>query len=326
MPSQSVHKRFVAGRFRGAALGLLIAVAGCGPTDIQTAKVAADDPTAFFRWKRDVGSQLTTEQQRQLELTQQELRLDIQLRQKASGHDAIEQAMCERLNHLTVKEALLLGAHLKWQRLAAERDDLQRVASRNAQLITKPGDLAAAAELARYRGTFQQRIERLTQELAGLESEIRGLGGPAPVLQLPASASRPPPITHAEALDQIAVLLESRRGSVTLTYGDRRVLIDWEGRDLEGSKRVEFASKRVVNGQGERVVIPVRIRGRWLLYEGADQAPALPDNVRAVLSAEELAKFKREWLELEAELWARQLEKELPDPAPDSAERGTDGG
>lgn len=303
------------------ALGLLILVAGCGPIDIQTAKVAADDTTTFFRWKRDVGNQLSAEQQRQLEVTQQELRLDIQLRQTASGHDAIESAMCERLNRLTIKGALLLGAQLKWQRQAAERDDLQRVASRNAQLITKPGDQAAAAELERYRGTFQQRIKKLTQELGGLETEILALGGKSPVLQLAAPASKPAAITHAEALDQIAVLLEGRRGSPMFRSGERSVKVDWEGKELEGKKLEEFAAKRVVNGRGERVVIPVRIKGSWLLYEASDQAPTLPTDVRATLSAEELAKFKREWLELEAELWARQLEKDLPDPLPETPDR-----
>jgi hypothetical protein len=163
-------------RAGGFALAWLIVAAGCGPTDIKTAKVSADDTTAFFRWKRDVGAQLSAEQQRQLEVTQQELRLDIQFHQAASGHDAIEAAMCVRLNGLTVKDALLLGAQLKWQRLAAERDDLERVAIRNAQLITKPGDQAAAAELERYRATFSQRIAKITPELAGLEKEIVGLG------------------------------------------------------------------------------------------------------------------------------------------------------
>ena len=308
-------------RAGGLALGLLIAGAGCGPTDIQTAKIVADDTTTFFRWKRDAGSQLSAEQQRQLEVTQQELRLDLQLRQAASGHDAIESAMCERLNHLVVKDALLLGVQLKWQRRAAERDDIQRVANANAHLITKPGDQAAAAELDRYRATFQQRIEKLTQELTGLEKEILALGGKAPVLQLAAPATMPMAVSRAEALDQMAVLLESRRGSAAFRDGERPVKIDWEGKELEGAKRAEFAAKRAVNGRGERVVIPVRIKGHWLFYEAPDQAPALPDDVRATLSAEEVAKFKRDWLELEAELWARQLEKELPDPLPETADR-----
>jgi len=71
--------------------------------------------------------------------------------------------------------------------------------------------------------------------------------------------------------------------------------------------------KQSANACGEKVVIPVRIKGRWLLFETSDQAPVLPADVRAVLSADELAKFKRNWLELEAELWARQVGKELPD-------------
>jgi 1-acyl-sn-glycerol-3-phosphate acyltransferase len=115
------------------------------------------------------------------------------------------------------------------------------------------------------------------------------------------------------------VLLESRRGSAIFRSGDRPVKIDWEGKSLEGKKREEFAAKRAANSRGERVVIPLRIKGHWLLFEALDQAPKLPDDVRAILSPEELAKFKREWLELEAELWARQLEKDLPEPVPEAA-------
>jgi hypothetical protein len=111
-------------------------------------------------------------------------------------------------------------------------------------------------------------------------------------------------------------MVEGRRNGAAFKYGQWPVKIDWEGTQLTGEKRTEFAAKKSVNGRGEKVVIPVRIKGTWLLFESADQAPGLPDDVKAALTADELAKFKRDWLELEAEIWARQVGKELPEPAP----------
>ena len=64
------------------------------------------------------------------------------------------------------------------------------------------------------------------------------------------------------------------------------------------------------------MVIPVRIKERWLLFEGPDQSPALPDDVVAVLTPEELSKFKRDWLEVEAQRWAREIAKDMPAPPP----------
>jgi hypothetical protein len=297
-----------------AVLALMIAGSGCKPTDLQSARIAADDTTSFYRWKRDVGSQLSAEAQKQLETAVEEIRLDAMLRKQASGHDALEAAVCQRLNHLSVKAALLLGAQIKWQRLAAERDDLQRVANANAHLITKPGDQAAATDLEQYRAKFQQRITALTRDLQAIEQEIQALGGMVPVLSLSAPATAPVAVSRAEALQQIAGMLQGRRGAATIHYGAWPVKIDWEGRQLEGDKRTEFLAKKIVNGRGEKVIIPVRIKGRWLLFEAPDQAPALPDDVRAQFTAAELVTFKRDWIELEAELWARQLTQELPDP------------
>lgn len=316
MRRRAIFSRVLWLRVGGAALALLTAGAGCTRTDAVDAPIAADDATTFYRWKRDVGSQLSPDLQRQLESTLQEIRFDLTLHQQASGHDAVEGAVCARLNHLSVKAALLVGAGLKWQRLAAERDDLQRVANANAHLITKPGDQSAATELELYRAKVQQRSATITQELQALEKEIAALGGKVPTLALATPPTAALAVSRAEALQQITGLLEGRRGAATIRWGMWPVQIDWEGKKLAGDQRAEFLEKKIVNGRGEKVIIPVRIKGRWLLFEAPDQAPALPDDVKAQLTAPELAAFKRDWLELEAELWARQLAKNLPDPPP----------
>jgi hypothetical protein len=312
-------------RTRAAVFALLMVGAGCKPTDLMTAPIAADDSTTFYRWKRDTGSKLSPEQQRQLDLTVEEIRLDVMLRKEASGKEGIEAAVCARLNHVALKDALLLGAKLKWQREAAERDDLQRVANANAHLITKPGDSAAAADLEQYRAKFQKRIDALTLDLQSLEKEIKALGGEAPTLALASPATKPVDVSREEALKQIDQMLQGRRGAAVLKFGAWPVKIDWEGKQLEGEKLAEFTAKKVVNSGGDSVVVPIRIKRNWLLYEGPNEAPGLPADVKAKLTAAELAAFKKDWIELEAELWARKIAENLvapttatePEDAPD---------
>jgi hypothetical protein len=295
---------------------LLAAGAGCSRTAVEDTPIAADDTTEFFRWKRDITGRLSPERQRQLESTLEELRLDIMFRQEASGHDAIESAVCRRLNHLSLKEGLLLGLQVKWKRLAGEQSDLQRILNANAHLITKPGDHAAADDLESYRAKQQKRLDTVTADLQGVEKEIGTLGGKVSALEAPAPAQAPVKVSHEEALKQIDEMLTGRLSAATLRLGAWPVKIDWQGAQLEGDKRAEFLAKKSINGRGERVIIPIRIKGHWLLYEGVDQAPKLPGDVLAALAPAETAAFQRRWIEAEAELWARQLAKEFPDPAP----------
>ncbi len=307
--------------FHTACLALLLlATAGCTRTPIEDTKIAASDTTEFFRWKRDATSALSPERQKQFESTLEELRTDIMFKREASGHDAIEAAVCQRLNNLTVKQALLRGAQTRWQRLAAERDDLQRVINANAHLITKPGDETAALDLGEFRAKQQQRLDADSRELPALEKEIAELGGPAPVFHSTAPATKPMAVSRAEAQQQISDLLEGRRNSGTSRFGLWPVKVDWEGAKLEGGLRAEFVAKKTAGVTNGHVVIPVRIKGRWLLFAAPDQAPVLPDDVRSQLSADEVINFKRDWLEVEAELWAREVAKDFPTAPPATKE------
>ena len=305
-------------RVAAVALSLLLALAGCKPSDPLTAKISADDSTDLFRWQRDHINDAAPDLKRQVDSALQEIRLDIQFRQEASGHDAIEAALCKRINHLPLKEALLLGTQLKWRRLAGEREDLQKVINTNSRLVTKPGDATAAADLDQYRAKHQQRFEATLRDLAATEKDYAALGGLVASLTLGIPTTKAVAVSHDEAAKLVADMLESRRNGAAFKYGPWPVKLDWEGAQLEGERLTEFAAKKSVNGRGVQVVIPIRIKGSWLLFESPDQAPALPDDVKAALSADEFAKFKRDWLELEAEIWARQVGKELPEPPPAS--------
>ena len=90
---------------------------------------------------------------------------------------------------------------------------------------------------------------------------------------------------------------------------------------MDEAKRAEFLKQQATAALQKKVVIPVRIKGRWLLFEAPNEAPALPDDVRGTLTVAELAAFRRDWLEVEAERWAREVAADLPEISPVSAEK-----
>lgn len=257
----------------------------------------------------------------------QEMRYRISAMQEASGHDAINDALCKHVDGRTVTQVLLLGDEWKLQRLEVERDGLQHVVNTNAQLITKPGDEAAAAELERTRVQQQKRLDTAAAEIQRLQKRVAELGGvPAPRLE----GSRPAPLEAAsreEALKQIADLIQGRRNGSLLKYGGWPVKIDREGRALDEDMRRDFVTRKTAAEAGGQIVIPIRIKGHWLLFEGPNQAPRLPEFIVANLTAADRAKYERTWVDVDAELWAREsgANLELP-PPPTLSQPPIDGG
>lgn len=309
---------------RSFVAALLLVLAGCAKTDPMDAMIAAGDTTTFVRWKRDVVADFPPAVQQQFETVLQELRIDIQFKREVSGHDAIEAEVCKRLDQHSVKEALLMGLELKWHRLTAERGDMQRVIDANERIITKPGDEAAAAEVAEYRAKHQARADAAGLELKAVERDLVALGG-----KIPAIVEAPPPsqriaMSHNEARQQVAELIDGRRNAATARYGRWPVKIDWGGAELTEDKRAEFLAKKTADAREGKIIVPIRIKKIWLLFEGLDQAPALPTDVKSQLTPAELTAFKKDWLEVEAEIWARQVGKDLPDPPAEPVEEKPD--
>lgn len=289
-----------------AVVCLSLVWAGCARIDDRHARVAAEDVSSFAAWQRHVAADFPPDLQQEFQEALQEIRYLITAAQEATGHDGIETALCKHVNARTVNEVLLAGEEAKLQRLNAERDTLQRAVNANAQLITRPDDLVAAHELERIRTKQQQRLDTLGREIQNVKSRMTANGGSVPGPPADAKTSEPlERLSREEGLRRIAVMIQERRDIGTLKYGSWPVKIDREGSELSETERRAFLERKAAAASEGRVVIPIKIKGHWLYFAGANQAPVLPKFVVANLTADDRRKFEEDWNDLEAELWAR---------------------
>jgi len=225
------------------ALSVLLALAGCAKVEPLEAKIARTTRRRFLRWKRDVIADFPPAMQQRFEAVLQELRIDIQFKREVSGRDAIEAEVCKRLDHHSVKEALLMGLELKMAPLAAERGDLQRVIDANARLITKPGDRGRGR---RSRGVSRQTsgpARRGDPGIAGVGKRNRrarwqaaGDDALAPTSQR-AQCRATMPSSRSPNCSRVAA------APASMHYGPWPVRIDWTGEKLDEAKRAEFMAK-----------------------------------------------------------------------------------
>jgi hypothetical protein len=291
---------------------LSVVCAGCTRVDPPLTPVAAGDATSFSAWQRNVASQFPPELQREFADALQEIRYRITALQEATGHDAIDAALCQRIDARTVNAVLLIGDELKLQRLADERDDLQQLVNKNAHLITKPGDRTAANYLDQFRAKQQQRLDTIKAEIQRAEARVLAHGGAARSRRADVNTAAPLEMaSREEALQQIAVMIQERRDASVLKYGGWPVMIDREGLRLDDTERGNFLARKAAAESGGRVVIPIRIKGHWLFFEGPNQAPLLPKFILSNLTAADRRKFEEDWVNLEAESWARKSAAEL---------------
>ena len=291
---------------------LSLVCAGCTRVDPLHTPVAAADPAALSEWQRRVASRFLPGLQQEFADALQEIRFSITAQQEATGHDAIASALCKHIDGRTVNEVVLTGCELKLQRLEAERSELRRVMHTNTQLLTKPGDRVGAEYLDRIRGQQQKRLDAIDAEMQVSERRVAAHGGTVRSRRADAKASASSDaVSRDEALKQIAVLLQERRDARVLRYGAWPVKIDREGKRLDETERSEFRAKQAATESGGRLVIPVGIKGHWLFFEGPNEAPQLPGFILANLTETDRRKFKDDWVNLEAELWARKSAADL---------------
>ena len=297
------------------AVCLCVAGAGCARVEPLHSTIAAEDEASFSAWQRHVAAQFPTELQQEFADALQEMRYNISGMQEAFGHDAIQAALCKRIHAHTVSEVLLLGYDLKLKRLKSERDLLQQAINTNAHLITKPGDDSAASDLEHTRVQQQQRLDADNSEIQRVEGRVLAYGGASPSRDANAAPAAPLDTTpRGDALKQIAVMLQERRDASILKYGGWPVKIDRDGRGLNDDEHRDFLAKKTAGETRGQIVIPIRIKGHLMFFEGSSQAPTLPAFIVSNLTAADRRKFEEDWGNLDAELWARKEAVDLEVP------------
>ncbi len=155
-------------------LGLLVLTA-CGPSEPTARRVSARTPIAFSIWRSDVGSALTPEQWQEFDTAIQEMKYRITAETVATGTEAVDEALRERIDGQTVHRVFLLGARARLDRLRSDREQLEHLMEVNALVRTRPDDEASIAYLRNIHDRQTGELADLKEKIASQEAKVRQL-------------------------------------------------------------------------------------------------------------------------------------------------------
>jgi hypothetical protein len=160
----------------------LLALAAC-QRDPLDRKVSAGTPTSFAVWRAGVDSDSGVETRRQVAEALLEIRFkiagdreiqrltDAEARVATSVDDAVRAKVDGRL----LREVVQLGYELRIARLTSEMAGLEEAMRKNANLITRPGDLESRHHLDGLSERQAARVGQYRADLAAAERELAAL-------------------------------------------------------------------------------------------------------------------------------------------------------
>jgi hypothetical protein len=153
----------------------------------------ASSPIDFVWWRTDASGSLDREQWREFDEAIQEIKYRMTIDHIASGRDAVDQAMRERINGHTVREVLTIGYGFMLDRLNIERAESIKVITTNARLVTRPGDTASADYLRKRRKAESDALAVTLEKIRQAETKLK-IYDPTFAVKRP----DPPPATPTE--------------------------------------------------------------------------------------------------------------------------------
>lgn len=163
-------------------LALAPLLGGCGgPLD---QKVSAKSPAALASWRANVAGSSSAEHRKRVEDALHEIRMAVAADRERKrilgqpitpGAEAVDVALAERVNGQRVGDMIQLAGEMKVRRLTSELAGLEDAMNKNAQLITRPGDLESRHHLDGLRDRQKARVEKYREELAAAERELAPL-------------------------------------------------------------------------------------------------------------------------------------------------------
>jgi hypothetical protein len=162
-------------RWRVAAAVLSLAAGGCAPRDPLDTRVSADTYTSFSIFMAKIGERLGPEGTKDLNEAVQEFRFRVMAEGKASGSDAVDEAMRQAIDGRTVGEVLRGGLGRELTRLEAERDQLRKSMAENALMRTRPGDHDSANYLTDLRQRQEVRLQAVSDGIARTRKKLAAL-------------------------------------------------------------------------------------------------------------------------------------------------------
>lgn len=294
------------------AVGLVGALAGCGGQSAPT-KIDAQTMSAYRVWRSRAVSEVSSDAWSEFNAAIQDIRLRA-MTHGVSGEDAIDDAMCQQINGHTIDEVLIADYTTKVDELQQTAKQMKEMVDANALLVAKPGDDAAAEELDRRRSEQLARLNRVLDDVDKFQRRLAQLKG---IVVTDETAARPTVaaagLSREAALTEIHGMIDQRLDVAAMRYGAWPVKVDRTGKLLEGDAKTEFEAKHEAAFRNHHVVIPVRVRDEWWIYDAPVTQPTFSPSVTAHLTADDLQSVEQRWENSEAILWAR--EKAFVEPA-----------
>jgi hypothetical protein len=163
---------------------LAFGVTGCAPRDPLERVISVPTVNRLTAWRSHAASDYNVDTVRRIEEALQEIRLSISGEQElkrqmgervTGGTEAIDEAVRVRVDGRTLREVLQLGYELRVRRLKEELVGLEDAMSKNAQLVTRPGDLDSKHHLEGLRDRQGVRVEKYQADIAAAESYLAPL-------------------------------------------------------------------------------------------------------------------------------------------------------
>ena len=162
---------------------MLLVLAACQRDPLER-RISAGTPTAFSVWRSGFESDSGSELRRRVADALLEIRLKIsgdrEIERLASpkprvNADSVDDALRAKVHGKTLREVVQLGYELRVARLTSELAGLEEAMRKNANLITRPGDLESRQHLDGLRDRQATRVEQYRADLAAAERELAPL-------------------------------------------------------------------------------------------------------------------------------------------------------
>lgn len=165
-----------------AVVAVLFALAAC-QRDPLDRKVSAATPTAFAVWRSGVDSDTGIEVRRRVADALFEIRLKIagdrELQRLTDAETraalSIDDALRAKVDGRLLREVVQLGYELRVARLTSELAGLEEAMRKNANLVTRPGDIESRQHLDGLRDRQAVRVTQYRADLAAAERELAPL-------------------------------------------------------------------------------------------------------------------------------------------------------
>jgi hypothetical protein len=296
-------------RFLALAAAVTALFAGCTPKPKTMPAIDARNIGAYNGWRSSAALQFTSEPWKEFDDAVQEIRLKV-TREGSTGSDAVKAALCERLNGLTFREAMVMGYRARLERLEPMRDELRSIVNQNALLVPKSGDSGAAAELERRRSRQSQQLQTMIDEIAAARKRITELGGNVAALSEQDSSAAAQPLAREAALSEIRTMIDDRLKFAEERYGSWNIKFDIDGSVVTGADRDRFLTLREAAKATGATVIAVHIRDKWHFFDEVVHPLELSPAVLANLTEPDKQNVALRWKLMHAEVWARSVARQ----------------